>query len=130
MWLANAGVALPVYNVEEPKVPLKLAELRNLFKLFQSDVGLLSCQFDSTIQLQILNDESNINFGSVYENIAAQELLTHGYDLYYFNSKKQGELDFLLEENSTVIPVEIKSGKEYDRHNALNLLGLKAWARN
>ena len=64
----------------------------------------------------------DINFGSIYENIAAQELKAHGYDLYYFNSKKQGEVDFLIEYDGKVLPLEIKSGKTYARHNALNNL--------
>lgn len=49
------------------------------------------------IQIKILNKEKDINFGSVYENAVAQELRAHGFDLYYFNNKKQGELDFVME---------------------------------
>ncbi len=97
IWLKDAGVALPVFNVEEPVVPLKLSRSRNLFKLFQNDVGLLACQYAEGIQLRIINDEKSINFGSIYENVVAQELHAHGFELYYFNSKKQGELDFIIE---------------------------------
>ena len=120
IWLKEAGVALPVYNVEEPVFPLKLSRSRNLFKLFQNDVGLLAGQYADGIQLRLLTDAKSINFGSVYENAVAQELHAHGFDLYYFNSKKQGELDFVIEKNGTVIPVEVKSGKDYHRHNALS----------
>ncbi|MGM9738736.1 MAG: ATP-binding protein [Candidatus Cryptobacteroides sp.] len=121
IWLKDADMALPVYNVEEPVIPLKLNEQRNLFKLFQNDVGLLSCQYSSAgIQLSILQGEVNVNYGSVFENAVAQELHAHGWPLYYFNSKKQGELDFLLESDNEVIPVEVKSGKNYERHNALS----------
>ena len=119
IWLKDAGVALPVYNVEEPTVPLKLSRSRNLFKLFQNDVGLLTCQFAEGIQLRILKDDKGINFGSVYENVVAQELYAHGFELYYFNSKKQGELDFVIEKDGKVVPIEVKSGKDYQRHNAL-----------
>lgn len=119
IWLREAGCVLPVYNVDEPRCPLRLAEHRNLFKLFQNDVGLLACQYASGTALQILSGEANINFGAIYENLAAQELQAHGFRLYYFNGKKQGELDFLLEEDNAPIPVEIKSGKDYARHNAL-----------
>lgn len=119
IWLKDAGVALPVYNVEEPTVPLKLSRSRNLFKLFQNDVGLLTCQFAEGIQLRILKDDKGINFGSVYENVVAQELHAHGFELYYFNSKKQGELDFVIEKDGKVVPIEVKSGKDYQRHNAL-----------
>ena len=120
LWLRDAGVALPTYNVEEPKLPLLLAKTRNLFKLFQSDVGLLSCQCAGGIQLQLLNDEQAINFGSIYENYVAQELKAHGFDLYYYNSKRQGELDFVVEHHGKILPIEVKSGKDYERHHALS----------
>ncbi|MBQ3633938.1 MAG: ATP-binding protein [Paludibacteraceae bacterium] len=122
VWLRDADMALPVYNVEEPRAPLKLNEIRNLFKLFQNDVGLLASQYVSGIQLQILQGEVNINNGAIYENAVAQELHAHGWKLHYFNSKKQGEVDFLLEQDDEIIPLEVKSGKDYQRHLALNNL--------
>ena len=120
LWLRDAGVALPTYNVEEPKVPLLLAKTRNLFKLFQSDVGLLTSQFADGIQLQLLRDDQAINYGAIYENVVAQELKAHGFDLYYYNSKRLGELDFVVEYHGSVLPIEVKSGKDYERHNALS----------
>ena len=120
LWVKNAGVALPVYSAEEPVAPLKLSGSVNLFKLFLCDTGLLSAMYMDGIQLRILNKEADINFGSVYENAAAQELAAHGFDLYYFNNKKQGELDFVLERGGAVLPVEIKSGKDFARHRALS----------
>lgn len=120
LWLKNAGVALPAHIVDEPKVPLLLSKSSNLFKLFSNDVGLLASQYGNGIQLKILQHETTMNFGSIYENIAAQELLAHGHTLYYFNSKKLGELDFLIETEGNVIPIEIKSGKDYYRHSAIN----------
>lgn len=99
-------MALPTYNVEEPVSPLKLNEQRNLFKLFQNDVGLLSCQYSSGgIQLKILKGETDVNYGSVFKNAVAQELHSHGWKLYYFSSKKQGEVDFILETNNEIIPI-------------------------
>jgi predicted AAA+ superfamily ATPase len=101
----------------------------NLFKLFLSDVGLLASMYMDGIQLKLLNRENDINFGFVYGNSAAQEMKAHGYDLYYFNSKKQGELDFVIERGGDVLPIEIKSGKDYQRHAALdNVLGNKDYA--
>lgn len=120
VWLRDADMALPTYNVEEPCVPLKLNELRNLFKLFQNDVGLLASQYVGGIQLKILQGDVNINNGAIYENAVAQELHAHGWQLRYFNSKKQGEVDFLLEQDDEIIPLEVKSGKDYQRHIALN----------
>ena len=120
VWLRDADMALPTHNAEEPKAPLLLSKASNLFKLFQNDVGLLACQYADGIQLKILKGETNINYGAIYENFTAQELHAHGWDLYYFQNKKQGELDFLLERDAEIIPLEVKSGKDYDRHVALN----------
>ena len=120
IWLRDAGVALPAFNVEKPRIPLILNKQYNLFKLFQSDVGLLACQYAEGIQAQILNGETDINYGAIYENMVAQELHAHGFDLYYYNSKKNGELDFVVEKDGLVIPIEVKSGKDYTKHSALS----------
>ena len=125
LWLKNAGVAIPTLNIQEPTFSFKLNELRNLFKLFQNDVGLLTSQYASGIQLQLLQGEVKQNYGAIYENLVAQELYCHGFggddhELHYFNSKKQGELDFVIAQNGKVIPIEVKSGKDYERHNALS----------
>ncbi len=122
IWLRDAGVALPVFSVSEPSSPLLLSKSTNLFKLFLSDVGLLASMYMDDIQLKILNREKDINFGAVYENAAAQELKAHGFELYYFNSKKQGEVDFIVEVGGNILPIEIKSGKDYTKHAALNNL--------
>lgn len=121
-WLAAANMAIPAYNVDEPKRPLKMSMERNLFKLFYSDVGLLTGSFLKSTSLDILDGVEDVNYGSIYENLVAQELTAHGFDdLYYYNSKKLGELDFLIQDrNDNVIPLEIKSGKGYKRHRALD----------
>lgn len=120
IWLKEAGVAMPVYNVEVPRTPLLLCRSRNLFKLFQSDVGLLAGQYADGIQLRILNGDKDINFGAIYENAVAQELHAHGFELYYYNNKKKGELDFVIELHGKALPIEVKSGKDYERHRALS----------
>lgn len=120
VWLKDAGVALPAFCAEEPRCPLLLSKATNLFKLFLSDVGLLAAMYMDNIQIKVLNREKDINFGAIYENAVAQELKAHGFDLYYFNSKKQGELDFLIEQGGEVLPLEIKSGKDYTKHAALS----------
>ena len=120
LWLKNAGVALPVYNVEEPKTPLLLARSRNLFKLFQSDIGLLAAQYAEGIQLRIIQGDKDINHGSIYENAIAQELVAHGVEPYYYNNKKRGELDFVIELGGKILPIEVKSGKDYEIHRALS----------
>ncbi len=124
LWLADAGVAIPVYNVEEPKMPLKLSVNRSLFKLFSNDVGLLCSQYADGVQLKLLSGDSSVNFGSVYENFVAQELIAHNITPYYYNNKKQGEIDFVIPFEGAVLPIEVKSGKDYIRHSALtNLMG-------
>ena len=123
LWLKEAGVALPTVSVAEPKIPLKLSEKPSLFKLFSNDVGLLAAQYMNGIQLKILNGEEDINFGSVYENAVAQELVAHGFgELTYYASNRHGEVDFVLEKDGAVLPIEVKSGKHYKRHRALKRL--------
>jgi len=124
LWLKDAGVAIPAFNVEEPRSPLLLNKQNNSFKLFLNDVGLLAASYAGDFQKNILTGELNMNFGAIFENFAAQELYAHGFatddhNLFYFNSKKQGEVDFVIEKGNA-IPIEIKSGKDYERHRALN----------
>ncbi len=120
LWLKNAGVAIPVYNVEEPKMPLKLSMSRNLLKLFLSDIGLLAAQYANGIQLRIIKGDKDINFGSVYENAVAQELKAHSFEPFYYNNKKRGEIDFVIEYRGKILPIEVKSGKDYEVHRALS----------
>ncbi|MDO4970768.1 MAG: DUF4143 domain-containing protein [Bacteroidales bacterium] len=119
LWLKNAGVAILVYNVEELKQPLLLARSRNLLKLFLCDVGLLAAMYAEGIQMRVLRGDSGINHGSIYENLVAQELIAHGIVPYYYNSKKRGEVDFVVSLDGGVLPIEVKSGKDYARHRAL-----------
>ncbi|WP_165054661.1 MULTISPECIES: ATP-binding protein [unclassified Adlercreutzia] len=120
IWLSDAGVALPVVNVTEPRHPLKMSEQRSFFKLFANDVGLLCAMSEVDVAKSILSDELGVNYGSIYENVIAQELKCHGHKLRFFRSKGIGELDFVIETGSgQVLPIEVKSGKSYKRHSAL-----------
>ncbi len=103
-------------------MPLKLSETRNLFKLFSNDVGLLAAQYANGIQLKILTGDSTINIGAVYENAIAEELLAHGITPYYYNNKRRGEVDFVIAIGDKVMPIEVKSGKDYQKHTALTNL--------
>lgn len=120
LWLKDAGFALPVYNVETPKIPLKLSKSRSLFKLFMSDVGLLASEYSQGIQLKIISGDDKLNYVAIFENYIAQELTACEHDLYYYNNKKRGELDFLIEYDGEVLPIEVKSGKDYKVHRALS----------
>ncbi len=128
VWLWKAGVALGVFNVTAPVIPLLLNEKNSLFKLFLSDVGLLTSVYGRSSKLAVLMNDEGVNKGSIYENVVAQELNSHGYPLYYYNSKKNGEIDFVIEHNGKVLPIEVKSGKDYSRHSALdNVLGIEEY---
>lgn len=120
VWLYKAGVALPAFNVTEPKSPLKLNEKSSLMKVFLSDIGMLTTLYGKNCKLMILNNDKDINAGSIYENVVAQELVNKGIVLYYYNSKKYGEIDFLFEDENGVVLIEVKSGKGYQRHSAIN----------
>ena len=120
LWLAAAGVAIPAYNATEPRVALNQNMKSSLLKLYSSDVGLLTCQYGNAIRMNILMEDRHVNLGGIYENAVAQELNTHGFSLYYYNSHKLGELDFVIEKGFSVIPLEVKSGKDYKIHTAIS----------
>lgn len=119
-WLNIAELTIPVYNILSPEIPLLLNEKSTLFKLYANDVGLLTSMYGVSIIRKILNRDSNINNGALYENFVAQELHAHDYKTYYYKNKKFGEIDFIIEEDSKVLPIEVKSGKNYLTHSALN----------
>lgn len=126
-WLEQAGVALPVFRVSETCYPLSMNDTRASFKLFMNDIGLLTSQLMGTVDVDVLLGKEAINYGSLYENFAAQELKAQGFSLHYYHSTKRGEVDFVVEDavDGTVSLIEIKSGKDYKRHNALrNLLNV------
>ena len=119
-WLIDAGVAIPVYNSTEPMIPLEVNKKSSLFKFFLSDVGMLTTSFGRNTILKLLSKDQNINYGAVFENFVAQELNSHNIKSYYYVSKKYGELDFVIEYFGEVLPIEVKSGKNYTQHSALN----------
>ena len=132
-WLSSAGVVIPVYSVDEPLIPLITSSKRNQLKLFLEDVGLFThLIINPQIKAKILDSNFNLNYGSIYESVAAQLLRCHGFEnLYYYNNKKQGEVDFILEYGGKVLPIEIKSGKDYERHRAINnLISIKNYNIN
>lgn len=111
-WLADAGVALPCYNVGEPQPPLMLNEKRNLFKLFMGDTGLLCAACMENVQFEILNGALQINMGSILENVVAQQLKCNGFQLNYYDGKKTGEIDFVIQNGMGIELIEAKSGND------------------
>ncbi len=120
LWLAEADVALPTYNLREPKIPFYINHERSLFKLFEADVGMLSSSYGREFQKKILAREfQDMNVGAVMENYFAMELYSKGFPLYYYSNKKIGEIDFLIVRDGRPVPLEIKSGGNRFKHQAL-----------
>lgn len=118
--LHDAGVTLPCYNVQKIKQPLAINLSRNLFKCYMNDTGLLCAMSSSDVQFKILNDNMSISEGSIVENLYTTQLKSNGYLLYYYNRKKFGEINFIIEHEHSLIPIEIKSGKDYKKHLSLS----------
>ena len=120
LWLKDAGVALPCYNVNEPVVLLKINEKHNLFKLYMADTGLLCAALFENVQYEILKGNLEVNIGSIMENIFAQILTANGFKLRYFDKKGKCELDFVVQKENEICPLEIKSGNSYKAHPTLS----------
>ena len=121
-YLISAGIALSVQAISTPVFPLIQSSGKNLLKLYLNDVGILSgILFGNNIQA-ILSDEESINLGSVYECVVASELIAHGHKLFYYDNRTKGEVDFLIDDYDSLsaVPIEVKSGKDYTVHSALN----------
>ena len=123
-YLVSSGIALDVHAISNPRFPLSESLQKNLLKLYLNDVGLLTGLLYRNNIRPVLDDECSINLGSVYESVVAQELRTHGYKLFYYDNRKQGEVDYLIDNYTTMSahPIEVKSGKDYTIHSALNNL--------
>ena len=123
-YLTNSGIALGVQAVSNPRFPLTESESKNLLKLYMNDVGLLTNLLYGLNINAVLQDDKSINLGSVYETVVAQELHAHGFTLHYYDNKQKGEVDYLIDdyEHLTVLPIEVKSGKDYTVHSALDNL--------
>ena len=121
-YLVQSGIALEVKAISNPHFPLVESETKSLIKLYMNDVGLLSSLLYGLNINAILQDVKSINLGNVYESVVAQELKAHGFGLHYYDNKKKGEVDFLVDDYSrlTVLPIEVKSGKNYKEHSALS----------
>jgi len=119
IWLRNAGVAISTFNSTEPRIPLKLNEKSSLFKLYLSDVGMLTSEYGMTTKNLLLTNNPKMNAGGMYENAVAQELYSKEFS-YYYNSNRLGELDFIIEYEGHALPIEVKSGKDYTIHSAIN----------
>ncbi len=123
-YLINSGISIASNAISNPKYPLAESQQKNLLKLYMNDVGMLSSQLYQYNVQPILSDIAGINLGSIYESAVAQELKAHYNKVFYYDNKQKGEVDFLVDDSSTmsILPIEVKSGKDYTIHSALNNL--------
>ena len=121
-YLISAGIALNVQAISNPVFPLVESTGKNLLKLYLNDVGILTGILYGNNIRAVLDDEASINLGSVYESVVASELIAHGYELFYYDNRHKGEVDYLIDDYATLsaVPIEVKSGKDYTIHSALN----------
>lgn len=122
-YLISAGIALDVQAISNPVFPLIESSGKNLLKLYLNDVGILTGILYGHNIRAILDDEKSINLGSVYETVVASELIAHGHKLFYYDNRSKGEVDYLLDDydSLSVVPIDVKSGKDYTVHSALNV---------
>ena len=121
-YLISAGIALNVQAISNPSFPLIESTGKNLLKLYLNDVGILTGILYGNNIRAVLEDQKSINLGSVYETVVASELIAHGYKLFYYDNKNKGEVDYLIDDfdSLSTVPIEVKSGKDYRVHSALN----------
>ena len=88
----------------------------------KSHLGILTGILCGNITRAVLDDEKSINLGSVYETVVASELIAHGHKLFYYDNRNKGEVDYLIDDYDSLsaVPIEVKSGKDYTVHSALN----------
>lgn len=123
-YLISSGISLDVHAISNPHFPLSESLQKYLLKLYLNDVGLLTGLLYHNNIRSVLEDMRSVNLGSVYESVVAQELRAHGHKLFYYDNRKQGEVDYLIDDHKvmSVHPIEVKSGKDYTVHSALNNL--------
>lgn len=119
LWLKDAGVVLPVYNADAPIIPLLASKSSNVFRLFSSDIGLLTSAYPVETKIELINKNGEVNNGAHFENAVAQQLTANGLEPYFCKKKAIGEPDFVIELGGKVVPIEVKSGKNYKTHKSL-----------
>ena len=123
-YLISSGIAIDAKAISNPRYPLVQSAQKNLLKLYMNDVGMLSMLLYGNNVMPVIDDKAGINLGALYETVVAQELKAHGKRLFYYDNRHKGEVDFIVDDNSrlSVLPIEVKSGKDYTVHSALNNL--------
>lgn len=121
-YLTSAGIALDVHAISNPHYQLSESLQKNLLKLYMNDVGLLTNRLYGLQIKAVMETVKSVNLGAVYESIVAQELCAHGHKLFYYDNRSKGEVDYIIDDTTqcSVLPIEVKSGKDYNVHSALN----------
>lgn len=110
-WICDSNMANICYNVSDPKISLRFNEKENEFKLYINDTGLLLCMAGLDAKKALLQGKLTGNTkGGIYENFISETLIKKGYALHYYKPNQNLELEFLIEKDAEVIPVEVKAG--------------------
>lgn len=111
-WLRKTGLIIPAYNIKVPKLPMMNYVDKSKFKIYLLDSGLLGAMLDIDSKLIAFPPQLFKEFnGAFVENYVAAELISHGNEtLFYWKSKSDAEIDFLISKNNQIFPVEVKSG--------------------
>lgn len=110
-WLCEAGLILKSYNLSTPKLPLPAYGDTNAFKIFMLDIGLLAAMCDLSVSTIVNNNNLFSEFnGAFTENFVAQSLARKQRTLYYWTSGGTAEVDFIIEQDGKIYPLEVKAG--------------------
>jgi predicted AAA+ superfamily ATPase len=124
-WLLQAGLAVKCSRLESAAVPIRAYQNFSDFKLYMSDTGLLAMHAGVVAQLILSQVETDNTFlGALAENFVAQQFATQKLDLFYWKSADTAEVDFVLQQDTVVVPVEVKKGKR-TRSRSLDLFAKK-----
>lgn len=111
-WLLQSGVILKCNKLIDTQMPISAYQDLSSFKVYMSDVGLLTLKSNMSYEFLLDKENPNNNFiGALVENYVAQVLNTNGYELFYWTSKGIAEVDFIIQKGKDIIPIEVKSGK-------------------
>lgn len=120
LWLKNSGIVHQVFKAT-PQVPIEMYKDLTSFKLYMNDVGLFVNKAGYPLyQVDLNTGLSMISMGPLTENYVENELRINGYETYYWESNGRAEIDFLIQKETEIIPIEVKS-KEHSKSKSLNL---------
>lgn len=120
-WLESAGIILKCYKIEHGFLPLRAYQDLSSFKIYMSDIGLLTLKSNIPSYSIMSSESRNFTFiGAITENYVAQALSSNGFDLAYWTSKDTAEIDFIIQDEDLIIPIEVKSGVN-TRSRSLNV---------